>query len=173
MADRAQIRAARLAFRHPRAFQPRNPPYPAFLSHFYENLAKHIVRLSSTKVSVEPRAKVCYHTCTPFKRATPAFAAADRKLKRLSIQRSNCTIPICFREEHFMPPLYVLSFQRSKLENAYLSSVSPAEDLLTMSQNLDLMIVRAQRMRKASFRSLPLRAVRPRQLRASLITPFL
>lgn len=38
-----------------------------------------------------------------------------------------------------MPPLYVLSFQRSKLENAYLSSVSPAEDLLTMSQNLDLM----------------------------------
>lgn len=52
-----------------------------------------------------------------------------------------------------MPPLYVLSFQRSKLENAYLSSVSPAEDLLTMSQNLDLMIVRAQRMRKASFRS--------------------
>lgn len=72
-----------------------------------------------------------------------------------------------------MPPLYVLSFQRSKLENAYLSSVSPAEDLLAMSQNLDLMIVRAQRMRKASFRSLPLRAVRPRQLRASLITPFL
>lgn len=72
-----------------------------------------------------------------------------------------------------MPPLYVLSFQRSKLENAYLSSVSPAEDLLTMSQNLDLMIVRAQRMRKASFRSLLLRAVRPRQLRASLITPFL
>ena len=72
-----------------------------------------------------------------------------------------------------MPPLYVLSFQRSKLENAYLSSVSPAEDLLTMSQNLDLMIVLAQRMRKASFRSLPLRTVRPRQLRASLITPFL
>lgn len=72
-----------------------------------------------------------------------------------------------------MPPLYVLSFQRSKLENAYLSSVSPAEDLLTMSQNLDLMIVRAQRMRKASFCSLPLRAVRPRQPRASLITPFL
>ena len=72
-----------------------------------------------------------------------------------------------------MPPLYVLSFQRSKLENAYLSSVSPAEDLLTMSQNLDLMIVRAQRMRKASFRRLHLRAVRPRQLRASLITPFL
>ena len=72
-----------------------------------------------------------------------------------------------------MPPLYVLSFQRSKLENAYLSSVSPAEDLLTMSQNLDLMIVRAQRMRKASLRRLPLRAVRPRQLRASLITPFL
>ena len=72
-----------------------------------------------------------------------------------------------------MPPLCVLSFQRSKLENAYLSSVSPAEDLLTMSQNLDLMIVRAQRMRKASCRSLPLRAVRPRQLRASLITPFL
>ncbi len=72
-----------------------------------------------------------------------------------------------------MPPLYVLSFQRSKLENAYLSSVSPAEDLLTMSQNLDLMIVRAQRMRKAPFRSLPLRAVRPRQPRASLITPFL
>lgn len=72
-----------------------------------------------------------------------------------------------------MPPLYVLSFQRSKLENAYLSSVSPAEDLLTMSQNLDLMIVRAQRMRKASFRSLPLRTVRARQPRASLITPFL
>lgn len=72
-----------------------------------------------------------------------------------------------------MPPLYVLSFQRSKLENAYLSSVSPAEDLLTMSQNLDLMIVRAQRMRKASFRSLSLRTVRPRQPRASLITPFL
>lgn len=72
-----------------------------------------------------------------------------------------------------MPPLYVLSFQRSKLENAYLSSVSPAEDLLTMSQNLDLMIVRAQRMRKAPFRSLPLRAVRSRQPRASLITPFL
>ena len=72
-----------------------------------------------------------------------------------------------------MPPLYVLSFQRSKLGNAYLSSVSPAEDLLTMSQNLDLMIVRAQRMRKASIRSLPLMAVRPRQLRASLITPFL
>lgn len=72
-----------------------------------------------------------------------------------------------------MPPLYVLSFQRSKLENAYLSSVSPAEDLLTMSQNLDLMIVRPQRMRKASFRSLPLRAVQPRQPRASLITPFL
>ena len=72
-----------------------------------------------------------------------------------------------------MPPLYVLSFQRSKLENAYLSSVSPAEDLLTMSQNLDLMIVRAQRMRKDSFRRLPPRAVRPRQLRASLITPFL
>ena len=68
-----------------------------------------------------------------------------------------------------MPPLYVLSFQRSKLENA----VSPAEDLLTMSQKLDLMIVRAQRMRKASFRRLPLRAVRPRQLRASLIMPFL
>ena len=72
-----------------------------------------------------------------------------------------------------MPPLYVLSVQRSKLENAYLSSVSPAEDLLTMSQNLDLMIVRAQRMRKASFCSLPLRAVRPHQPRASLITPFL
>ena len=72
-----------------------------------------------------------------------------------------------------MPPLYVLSFQRSKLENAYLSSVSPAEDLLTMSQNLDLMIVRAQRMRKASFRRLPLRAVRPRQRRASLLMPFL
>lgn len=72
-----------------------------------------------------------------------------------------------------MPPLYVLSFQRSKLENAYLSSVSPAEDLLTMSQNLDLMIVRAQRMRKASFRSLPLRAIRAHQPRASLITPFL
>ena len=72
-----------------------------------------------------------------------------------------------------MPPLYVLSFQRSKLENAYLSSVSPVEDLLTMSQNLDLMIVRAQRMRKASFHSLSLRAVRPHQPRASLITPFL
>lgn len=72
-----------------------------------------------------------------------------------------------------MPPLYVLSFQRSKLENAYLSSVSPAEDLLTMSQNLDLMIVRAQRMRKASFPQPASEGRQAASLRASLITPFL
>lgn len=72
-----------------------------------------------------------------------------------------------------MPPLYMLSFQRSQLENACLSAAESDKNLLTLSQNLDQMIVRAQRIRKASFYSLPLRARRPRQPRASLMTPFL
>ena len=69
-----------------------------------------------------------------------------------------------------MPPLYNLTFQRVQLENAYLSV--DGDDLLFMSQSLDRMILRAQRVRKANFRRLTLCARRPRQPRASLITPF-
>lgn len=69
-----------------------------------------------------------------------------------------------------MPPLYTLSCQRSQLENAYLSVAD--DDLLFMSQSLDRMILRAQRVRKANFRRLPLCARRPRQPRASLMMPF-
>ena len=72
-----------------------------------------------------------------------------------------------------MPPLYMLSFQRSQLENACLSAAESDKNLLTLSQNLDQMIIRAQRIRKASFRRLRLCARRPRQPRASLMTPFL
>ena len=50
-----------------------------------------------------------------------------------------------------MPPLYTLSFQRSMLENAYLCVDD--DDLLFMSQSLDQMILRAQRVRKANFGS--------------------
>ena len=70
-----------------------------------------------------------------------------------------------------MPPLYTLTRQRSLLENACLSPVSDGE-LLVMSQSLDRMIVRAQRIRKASFRRAALKARRPRQPRASLMTPL-
>ena len=69
-----------------------------------------------------------------------------------------------------MPPLYTLSFQRSQLQNAYLCVDD--DNLLFMSQSLDQMILRAQRVRKANFRRLALCARRPHQLRASLITPF-
>ena len=72
-----------------------------------------------------------------------------------------------------MPPLYLLSAQRYELESACLSPIPTAGELLTLSQNLDQMIIRAQRIRKASFRRLRLCARRPRQPRASLMTPFL
>lgn len=70
-----------------------------------------------------------------------------------------------------MPPLYLLSFQRAQLESAYLSAPA-ACDLLSMSQNLDRMIVCTQRVRKARFQRLTLRARRPRQPRDSLMTPL-
>ena len=102
-----------------------------------------------------------------------------RNMRRISSRRARLAvkawrgrlhIPIRFREEHFMPPLYTLSFQRSQLENAYLCVDD--DNLLFMSQSLDQMILRAQRVRKANFRRLALCARRPHQLRASLITPF-
>ena len=44
-----------------------------------------------------------------------------------------------------------ISFYRQQLENAYLFDTVHSSSLLTMSQNLDRMILHAQRMRYARF----------------------
>ena len=103
-----------------------------------ENLAKHIVRLSSTKVSVEPRAKVCYHTCT--------------------LQSG--------KEFHMITSLSSISLCRQQLENAYLFDTVHSSSLLTMSQNLDRMILHAQRMRYSRFARTNMRGMRRRVSRA-------
>ena len=44
-----------------------------------------------------------------------------------------------------------ISFYRQQLENAYLFDTVHSSSLLTMSQNLDRMILHAQRMRYSRF----------------------
>lgn len=61
-----------------------------------------------------------------------------------------------------------ISFYRQQLENAYLFDTVHSSSLLTMSQNLDRMILHAQRMRYANFARTNMRGMRRRVSRAIL-----
>lgn len=61
-----------------------------------------------------------------------------------------------------------ISFYRQQLENAYLFDAVHSSSLLTMSQNLDRMILHAQRMRYSRFARTNMRSMRRRVSRAIL-----
>lgn len=61
-----------------------------------------------------------------------------------------------------------ISFYRQQLENAYLFDTVHSSSLLTMSQNLDRMILHAQRMRYSRFVRTNMRGMRRRVSRAIL-----
>lgn len=61
-----------------------------------------------------------------------------------------------------------ISFYRQQLENAYLFDTVHSSSLLTMSQNLDRMILHAQRMRYSRFARTNMRGTRRRVSRAIL-----
>ena len=61
-----------------------------------------------------------------------------------------------------------ISFYRQQLENAYLIDSIHSSSLLTMSQNLDRMILHAQRMRYSRFARTNMRGMRRRVSRAIL-----
>ena len=61
-----------------------------------------------------------------------------------------------------------ISFYRQQLEDAYLFNTVHSASLLVMSQNLDRMILHAQRMRGARFARTNMRGMRRRINRAIL-----
>ena len=61
-----------------------------------------------------------------------------------------------------------ISFYRQQLENAYLFDTVHSSSLLTMSQNLDRMILHAQRIRYAHFARTNMRGMRRRVSRVLL-----
>ena len=61
-----------------------------------------------------------------------------------------------------------ISLCRQQLENAYLFDTVHSSSLLTMSQNLDRMILHAQRMRYSRFARSHMRGMRRRVSRAIL-----
>ena len=61
-----------------------------------------------------------------------------------------------------------ISFYRQQLEDAYLFNTVRSASLLTMSQNLDRMILHAQRVRGARFARTNMRSMRRRVNRAIL-----
>lgn len=61
-----------------------------------------------------------------------------------------------------------ISFYRQQLEDAYLFNTVRSASLLTMSQNLDRMILHAQRVRGARFARTNMRGMRRRVNRAIL-----
>ncbi len=61
-----------------------------------------------------------------------------------------------------------ISLCRQQLENAYLFDTVHSSSLLTMSQNLDRMILHAQRMRYSRFARTNMRGMRRRVSRAIL-----
>ena len=61
-----------------------------------------------------------------------------------------------------------ISFYRQQLENAYLFDTVHSSSLLTMSQNLDRMILHAQRVRSARFARTNMRGMRRRVSRVLL-----
>ena len=61
-----------------------------------------------------------------------------------------------------------ISFYRQQLEDAYLFNTVHSSSLLTMSQNLDRMILHAQRVRSARFARTNMRGMRRRVNRAIL-----
>ena len=61
-----------------------------------------------------------------------------------------------------------ISFYRQQLEDAYLFNTVHSASLLTMSQNLDRMILHAQRVRSARLARTNMRGMRRRVNRAIL-----
>ena len=61
-----------------------------------------------------------------------------------------------------------ISLCRQQLQNAYLFDTVHSSSLLTMSQNLDRMILHAQRMRYSRFARTNMRGMRRRVSRAIL-----